>query len=124
MSHDIVVATHIGGQLVYVVHTSITTARRRISYLTGQIFKLTHPVDHSIFSGYEFEKLENMDNIYEGFNDEDIIDIDNKDIIIDAQIKRFKDIFEDQSISLEIAANKATQIMYANNDPILIDTAK
>lgn len=55
MSHDIVVATHIGGQLVYVVHTSITTARRRILYLTGQIFKLTHPVDHSIFSGYEFE---------------------------------------------------------------------
>lgn len=53
-----------------------------------------------------------MDNICEGFNDEDII--------IDAQIKRFKDIFdniifEDQSISLEIAAN---------NDPILIDTAK
>ena len=62
-----------------------------------------------------------MDNICEGFNDEDII--------INAQIKRFKDIFdniifEDQSISLEIAANKATQIKYANNDPILIDTAK
>ena len=53
------VATQIGGQLAYVVHTSITTARRRISYLTGQIFKLTHPVDHSIFSGYEFGKLKN-----------------------------------------------------------------
>ena len=59
MSHDIVVATHIGGQLAYVVHTNITTARRRISYLMGQIFKLTHPVDHSIFSVYELEKLEN-----------------------------------------------------------------
>ena len=74
--------------------------------------------------------MDNIDNIYECFDDDDIIDnedIDNEDIIIDAQIKRFKDIFdniifEDQSISMEIAANKATQIMSANNDPILINT--
>ena len=55
-------------------------------------------------------------------NSDSKITYTTQSIKVATQIKRFKDIFEDQSISLEIAANKATQIMYANNDPILIDT--